>query len=155
MTIAAFESKIIGQSMNAALYWVVELSHPSMAQDLLIVNNTADVTIGTDTYKAIPFEVTFDPDAEDGNAKPQIKLSNIDQRVSRFLRNLGSAATATLKIVASDAPDTTLAEWPGISCRGLVETREIISIRFDTHKLASYKFPPHSFSPDMFPGIFK
>lgn len=155
MTSTALERNLVSQDMHVALLWVIEFSHDDVTNDLRLVNNTKDITISGKTYTAMPFDVTFDPDNTDGNSQLQIKFSNVDQRVGTFFRGLASPASATVKIISSDSKTVTQAEWPQLRCRNVVETREVVAVGFDTHQLSASKFPPHAFTPDMFPGAFK
>lgn len=155
MISAAQERNLVSQEMHVALLWVAEFSHDDVTDDLRLVSNTKDVTINGKKYIAMPFDVTFDPDNTDGNSRLQLKLSAVDQRLARFFKGLPSAATASVRAVSSDSKTLPLDKWEKMECRNLVESREVVAVGFTTHKLGESKFPPHAFTPDMFPGAFK
>lgn len=155
MTSLALERKLVSQEMHIALLWAVEITHRDDPNGLYLVNNTKDLRINSLTYVAMPFDITFDQEGEDGNSRLQIKFSNIDQTLGDFFRSKTTPATATVKLIASDSTAVSQAEWSSLRCANLIRTREIVALSFETHQLSSSRFPLHTFTPDMFPGSFK
>lgn len=155
MITANLKASLFEADMNLALLWAVEIQHDDITETLYLINDSQSHIIGPIEYMAMPFDVTFDPDDQAGDARIQIRFSNVDQTLGDFFRGLTTPATATVKIISSVDTATVQASWPTLRCMNVVQTREVLAVSFVTHQLSSAKFPPHSFTPDVFPGAFR
>jgi len=68
------------------------------------INNLEDVIIGTDTYKALPFNITFPQESYNNYTnKASLTFDNISQDLTTYLRQNARGARIDIGIVAKDS----------------------------------------------------
>lgn len=148
------------QSSGYSLPILLEITHgvSGIANPLLIVNNTVNLTYNSKVYSAFPFK--FDPpnvsnSGELSNAK--LSICAVDQQIAYILRS--TSTPPTIKAVAMFFNNEgsmifePIASWEFI-LRNVQGTADIISADLIYEDRLDYEFPVGEFRPTDFPGLF-
>jgi len=103
---ATARDAIFAQETNQVFLVLLEISHASLAEPIRVVNNWESIISGGDTYEASSFTFT-PPILEDDKITPaQLKLDNVDRRLTIASRSISTPADAVAKVVLASDPDT-------------------------------------------------
>ena len=132
---------------------LLKIDHADLTTPILVVNNTAAIISGGDTYVAFPFEIRLPDSLEDAPPRAKLRIDNVSQEIAQAIRSISSPADVTIEVVRQDDPDTIEASWPAAS---LTNARwDFLNVTGDLEfeNLVSEPYPFLTFSPAEFPGV--
>lgn len=96
-----------------ALIWFLTIEHPSFNEPLRIVSDYFEYLIDGNVYIAAPFEVTPLTDS-DTAASAEIRVQNVDRRISEAMEADTSGTRALVSAVARSSQDFDLSQDPRV-----------------------------------------
>lgn len=158
---AEFVAAMMARETGTVVLYLVDIDHEDLDTPIRIVNNTEDVIAGGHTYTAIGFDLKL-PESKDGTPRgAQISIDNTTQWFTPTLRTLQGQFEVTIRLAI---PSNALASPPvydGIEIEYL--PMQLVALQYDDttvegtlsyENLANEQFPPQSFDPFNFPGLF-
>ncbi len=144
---------------------LLTIKHPTMADDIRVVNNTQDIVSRGNSYTAFPFDI--DLPADDPTRIPRVRLTidnvgEIDDpdnpgqtiRVVDKLRQIPlPRPTVTIEIVMASAPDTVEAGPIELELQNINYSATTIEGDLVGFDVAEQAFPGDAFNTVDWPGL--
>lgn len=142
---------------------LLTIVHPELPEPIRVVNDFRPkdeqgvrkiVSRGED-FICYPFEAALPADHEDQLSRVRLRIDNVDREITASLRSISSAPRVVLEVVLASDPDTVEA--------GPFEF-ELVTASFDAlvvegelgfEPILNEPFPADSFTPNLFPGLFR
>lgn len=134
---------------------LLALSHPQMAEPILVSSDAVNTYVGGDTYQPFPFQISMPSDTDDAPPRVQLTIDAVDRSIIRAVRGLsGAPITVTQTIVLGSSPDTIEAgpftfdlrevEYDAVEISGSLQYADIIN----------EPYPSETFARSTTPGAF-
>lgn len=145
---------VLAQETDKVFLPLLSISHPDLAEPILVVNDGQNCVSNGGTYLAFPFTIDFPP--ADPDQAPQVRLvvDNVDQSIIVGIRQLSSAPTISLSVVLSDTPDTIEAGPFNMTLRQAVYDSLTIEGTLNFEDILNEPYPGDAYTPANFPGLF-
>jgi hypothetical protein len=133
---------------------LLELSHPSFAETIRLVNNTVDVVSNGNTYRHYPFRLVLPADDGETVRAVELELDNTSAELIDELRSIVDPVQCKITLVLASDLDT-----PQI----VLDFLELRSIEYDSRNIKAVivmddflntEVPSERYTPTNFPGIF-
>lgn len=87
--------------------YLLEISHPQLAQPIRVVNDTQDLVSGGHSFTGMGFRVALPDDFAQQMPRAQIAIDNVGRELTQWLEasNGGAGAQVRMMQVMRDAPD--------------------------------------------------
>jgi hypothetical protein len=142
-------------AQQTAEVWLIllKMSHPSLPDDVRIVNNYTSVTSGGDLYIALPFVCEFPTEDPDSPGEARIYIDNIDRTIVNAIREMDTPPSITLQVVLASQPNTVEASFAGMTLRDCKWDVQAVSgvLRFEDISTEPVSV---QMTPQRFPGMF-
>jgi hypothetical protein len=151
--IAAFNA----QTTTQAFYALLEITHPSWAGPVRLVNNTEDVVSNALTFTAFPFSVVLPTDDEGSAPRLRVSVANTTRIIVAEMRAVAGSrtrVTASLSIVSTIDADTAIADFPDFDLVNVSYNADVMTFDLVVDPFMTEAFPALSFAPSLTPGIF-
>lgn len=132
---------------------LLKIEHDDLAAPIRIVNNTVDITSGSDVYSAFAFEIRLPDSLEDAPPRGRLRINNVSREIGQAIRDISSAAAVTLEVVRQDDPDTIEVSWPAMRLTNVRWDFLIVEGDLEFEDLTREPYPYLTFSPAEFPGV--
>ena len=76
----------------------LEIAHAAVPDNILIVADTRDVTVGARTFTALPFTVILPQDKDDESRQAAIEVDNVGRRMVEWVEASSGGRGATMKV---------------------------------------------------------
>lgn len=107
MSVANFFSMLHDETTGEVAMVLCTMSHSSWADDIRLVANNEDVTIGGDTYLSVGLQLSFPDDALGREPEMHWQLHDVDMVVSESILTADGVIDVSISLVlASDTSDT-------------------------------------------------
>lgn len=144
--------------------FLLTITHPKIADPILLSTDpttrlTDDpATWGTvsrsQTYLYGGIDVTL-PDEQDGSAPSgKLTIQNVTRDLVPLARSVSSPPSVKVECVLASAPDTVEASWPVLNMSNLVADASNLTFDLTIDALTTEPFPPLTFAPGSFPGLY-
>jgi len=97
---------INSNTTDVAFLWLLTVRDPSSSLVLRAVNNLEDVVSRGNTFTAFPFDLVLPPDDGQRPQNCQLVCANVDQALTRVIRETLAPPQVLLELVLSDALNT-------------------------------------------------
>lgn len=147
---------------NVAVLDTLEISHHSIAEPIYLVRNNVDLVLTleddtTHTFTAAAFKVTLPKKSDEGVQDLDLKICNVDRRVSDFMEQASNFQT---KVVCKYRPylstDLTQPQYDPpllLALSDITATIYEVSARASFADLVNRKFPNEIYSRLTFPSL--
>lgn len=156
-----FVAAMMGRESGIVVLNLVDIEHEDLDATIRIANNTEDVICGGNTYTAMGFEVRL-PDDKDGTPRgAQIRIDNTTQWLTPTIRSLQGEFLVTLKVAIPSDANASPPVYDNVEIEYM--PMQLIAVQMDDmtvegtlsyENLANEQWPPQSFTPFDFPGLF-
>jgi len=144
-------------SINAnAEVWLVLLSLRGSTGVFNVVNNNEDIESNGTTYYAYPFDIALPPDSLQKQPTVSLRIDNVDQSLTDWIRREFDPPTVELKIVLASDPDKVEisldflklvnANWDAFTITGTLQVDDVFN--------AAFPSVGQTYTPPQFPGLF-
>ena len=147
------KSSIAAAQTEEVFLYLLKISHDDLDDDILLVNNTVDVTAGADTYSAFPFAVNLPDDVEDQMPSVELVVDAVDQTIITAVRSISTAPTVELSLVLASQPTTVEAGPYEFTVRSVDYNAETVTFELGYEDILNEAFPAHTFDIRTFPGL--
>jgi hypothetical protein len=93
------------QETDVCFVYLLEVSHPDLANPLRFTNNNESLTSNGNLYQSWPFEVELPDQGEDKIPRARLVFDAVDNSITTVLRGLSEAPSLVISIVAVDTPN--------------------------------------------------
>lgn len=154
ISINALQAMLASETDEIFLF-TLKISHSSLEDDLLFVNDTQDLERSDGTYQAFPFQVVLPEDSDESNLNMSVVIDNVDQQVIQIIRNLSTSPTIEISVVLKSSPNTIEAGPFEMRLKDVDYDALTISgtVGYDEDFL-NEPFPAHQFTPQTTPNLF-
>jgi len=118
------------------------------------VNNYEDVVHGGNTYTAVAFDARPPDDVEDRIPDVNIVFDNVDRAIIADIRSATGAPDITMSIVLQSDPNVVEVGPFSFKIRSVDYNALTISGTLKYEDILNESFPPLSYTPLTFPGLF-
>lgn len=156
-----FVSAMMGREAGIVVLNLVDIEHEDLDEPIRIVNNTEDVICNGHTYTAMGFEVRL-PEERDGTPRgATIRVDNTTQWLTPIIRSLQGELLVTLRVAIPSDAGASPPVYDGVEIEYM--PMQLIATQIDDvtvdgtlsyENLANEQWPPQSFNPFDFPGLF-
>jgi nitrogen fixation protein len=156
-----FVSTLLARESGTVVLMLVDIEHEDLETPIRIVNNTEDVVSGGNLYTAVGFEVRL-PDDRDGTPRgAQLQIDNTTQWLTPTVRSLFGEFLVTIRIAIPSDAEAVPPEYDGIEMEylpmqltSLQMNETTVEATLSYENLANELYPPESFDPFHFRGLF-
>ncbi len=153
MTAALTSSAFDDETVDVWLV-LLRLDHDDLAQPILVVNNNEDITSGSDTYTAFPFDIQLPDDVEDSPPRARLQIDNVSREIAQSIRLLTGPMSVLIEVVLASDPDVIERSWPDFILTDVKWDALKVSGDLSLENFVNEPYPAGSFTPGAFPGIF-
>lgn len=156
-----FTQALLARETSAMVLTLLDITHPEMDEDIRIVNNIEGVWSLGHWYTPVGFDCIL-PEERDGTPRAaKISIDNTTQWFTPILRQMQSAFDCTIKIALGDPSKLPMQVFNNIEIEYM--PMQLIAVQWDDttavftlsyENLANEQWPPQSFNPFDFPGLF-
>ena len=104
MPVSDYRRSARSVSPQDTLLDAIQLTHPDAGTPLLIVNATADVTVGEDRYLAMPFGLRWPDQGENRLPRAEIEVDNVGRRLTRWIEDTDGLDGAQVRLMQIRQP---------------------------------------------------
>jgi hypothetical protein len=157
---AAALRAMLAQQTPEDLRPFLEISHASFSAPILATCNAAgqDVSAGGKTYVYYPFEVTLPGEYADKLASVTLRIDNVSDEIVVNIRGMkfrDGPATVSLFAALASTPDQVEYGPVELKLRKTSVDQLVVAGELRDDDLLNERYPAHSFTPNLFPGMFK
>jgi hypothetical protein len=144
------------QQSDAALLWLLTITHTPTATLFRAVNNLTDITSRGNLFQAYAFDLVLPEESLDRVVSVSITIANIDLVLVDMLRAAAASPVVTLELVVSDTPNTVEFSASGLFLREVEWDAQRITGKLEPNDVLSQKFPSRDamYTPLNTPGLF-
>lgn len=148
------KAAIAAQSTGEVFLYLLKISHADLDDDILLVNNIANVTAGADTYIAFPFVINLPPDdVEDQLPSIELIIDAVDRTIIQAVRSIDTTPTVEVKLVLASQPTTVEAGPYTFEVRSVEYNAETVRFELGYEDILNEAFSAHTFNLKDFPGL--
>lgn len=145
---------IFSQETAEVFLLLLTIAHPNLSPPIRVVNNQQDITSGGDTYTAFPFEITLPDEKEESIPRMRLAIDNVDKQIVQAMRSLTSPPTITLTVVLASQPDTVEVSFTGFVLRDVTHNALVVEGSLMLEDVLNEAYSQHSFTPNLYAGLF-
>jgi len=157
-TLTAIAQKAVhARETSDVVLLLLELSHVQFAQTHYLVQNSTDVTISGQTYKATRMSITLPYDADDQLRQLQVSIDNADQTLTEDILNAQITPPQAVIYVAvsNNINDPEITAGPmTFDVQQVVGTDSDLGLVLLGPPVLNEPLLGWSYTPDLFPGLF-
>ncbi len=152
---SAMQTAIHARATDEVFLVLLTIDHEDLPVAERYVNNTEDITSNGRVFTAYPFSVTL-PD-QDPEKPPEVTLvlDNVAQDIIITLRSFSSPLSIDLEVVMASDPDTIEIGPLSLEVMNADWDAGVITCRISYPELLDEPVPFDTYSPALFPGMFK
>jgi hypothetical protein len=149
-----FREAIFSQQTEEVFILLIEISHPTLPDDIRVCSGGRNITIGENLYVYYPFDITLPDDIAENVSRAKLIISNISRDLISAIRGMASSPIINVKMVLASDPTVTEIAFEGfklvtVDYNALTITGDISVEDFLTEPVQG-----DSFVPSQFPGLF-
>lgn len=149
-----FREAIFSQQTEEVFILLIEISHPTLPDDIRVCSGGRNITIGENLYVYYPFDITLPDDIAENVSRAKLTISNISRDLISAIRGMASSPIINVKMVLASDPTVTEIAFEGfklvtVDYNALTITGDISVEDFLTEPVQG-----DSFVPSQFPGLF-
>jgi hypothetical protein len=146
----------LASSSDVAWLCLLQLwTKPDGSDKLYVVNNSEPVVSRGVTFEPFPFSVLLPADDSDSLPQVTLTLSNVDQRLTEYVRGLPVAPYVVVELVTSSYPDVIEKSLSFLKLVSVTYDAMTITGKLDVDNFLAQKFPAESYTPPQFPALFR
>ena len=135
---------------------LLTIDHYDLTEPIRVVNNTESIVSRGMTFIACPFDVKLPNSTDEAPPTAQLRIDNVSKEVGIALREITDSVSVKLEVVnASDSWGHVEADFSGFTLTNVVVNITSITGTLGLDNLRVEPFPANSFTPGLFPGLFK
>lgn len=147
---------------NDAVFETIQLSHPSIAEDIFLVRNRTDLeltleTSETVTFKACGFGMSLPKKGDSGLQELNLSIDNVDRRISDFLntaKNFTTKVSVTYRPYLQSDPSQPQMDPPLVLCLSDVKVDLFqCTGKASFADLLNKKYPSQNYTRKKFPSL--
>ena len=132
---------------------LLTISHPSLAEDIRVVNNLVAITSNALEYIAFPFDIQLPDSKEDSQPSAKLTISNVSREIGQAIRLISTPPSVKIAVVRQDTPDIVEAQFVGMRLNNVKYDMMMVSADLEFEDLTREEYPSLKFSPSIFRGI--
>ncbi len=132
---------------------LLRITHPALAEPVLLANNTEDVVSNGETFIGFPFDITLFDDNEQ-TPRAQLEVQNVDRRIGDAVLALTSPALMDIMIVLASDPDTIELDFKGFELREVKGNATSVQASIVGIDLGNWPWPWRRATQAAFPGLY-
>lgn len=149
-----FREAIFSQQTEEVFILLIEISHPTLPDDIRVCSGGRDITSGGNLYVYYPFDITLPDDVAESVSKAKITIGNVSRDLTDAIRRMTSSPVINVKLVLASNPDVIEIAFEGfklvtVDYNALTITGDISIEDFLTEPVQG-----DSFVPSQFPSLF-
>ena len=152
---------MMARETGLVVLYLLDIDHEDLEEPIRLVNNTEDVISGGNTYTAMGFEVRLPDDRDATPRGAQLRIDNTTQWFTPIFRSLFGEFLVTIRIAIPTNASATPPVYDGIEIEylpmqlvALQSGNQTVEGTLSYENLANELWPPQSFNPFDFPGLF-
>ena len=151
---ATARAALFAQQTGQALLTLLEIDHPDLDAPIRVVNNTENIVSGGVTFCACAFDVPPPDDLSEAPPSVTLSICNVDRSITYALESIASPPTIKMWVIVGSTPN--VEEIGPIEFSLLAVSYDVLTIEctLGFEPILNESIPGHSFTPDLFPGIF-
>jgi hypothetical protein len=143
------------QNSEAVFLVLVTIFLEGVQPDLLVVNNTEDITSRGQKFVGCPFRISLPEDVDSViTTNAQLEIDNVDPRIWQAVRSLSFSPRVVIEIILASEPDTVLLKTQGLRLREASVTTTTVTGTLIPDSIWQTGFPIDDFDPPQNPGLF-
>lgn len=151
---AALKAGLFAQETGEVILPLLTVTHASMST-LRFVRNQTSITSRGNTYVPYPFDALLPDDTDEGEMRVQITIDAIDRQIIIAIRSLTTPPGILLELIRAADPDTVEMSVPDCLLRSVEYDAQVITGQLGFQEdIRNEPFPQHTFTPNLFPGLF-
>jgi len=132
---------------------LLTISHPSLSENICVVNNKKAITSNDIEYLAFPFEITLPDSKEDSQPSAKLAISNVSREIGIAIRSISTPPSVTIAVIRQDTPDIVEAQFVGMRLNNVKYNVMTVTADLEFEDLTREEYPSLKFSPSIFKGI--
>lgn len=153
-----FKTMSNASETGEVLLALVTIDSPSIVGGpLRVVQDLQNITSNGNVYTAFPFEIRLAGDSDNSPAKITLTIDNIDRTMIAAIKGIPPTTPPTVKveIVVASQPDTVEITMDNLVLKNVTGDAFRIDGELWMDEEDLLPFPEGSFTPPLFPGLFK
>ena len=131
---------------------LITISHPSLSEDIRVVNNKIAIISNGLEYIAFPFDIILPDSKEDSQPSAKLTISNVSREIGQAIRLISTPPNVKITVVRQDTPDIMEAQFVGMRLNNVKYDMMTVSADLEFEDLTREEFPSLKFSPSIFLG---
>lgn len=156
-SISASMKRALNQSASDEVFLLLlEISHPSLSEPILVTNNPENVISNGDTYISLPFDLVLPDTPENGVPVAKLQIDNIDRMIVQAVREMqpGTPCSVIMRVVLASDPDYVEIEFLDFIMTNVTYDALTVQGDLSIENFSSKPYPAGTFSPRFFGGLF-
>ena len=150
-----FLESAFGEETDEVWLVLLTIDHRDLASSITVVNNTENVFSRGIQFIACPFDVKLPSSTDERPPQAQLRIDNVSKEIGTALREVSDGVSVKLEVVSAADPETVEASFPGFTLRNAAINVGSVTGTLGLDDLRLEPFPAYSFTPGLFPGLFK
>ena len=134
---------------------MLTIDHYDLTEPIRVVNNTENIVSRGMTFIACPFDVKLPNSTDEAPPTAQLRIDNVSKEVGIALREITDSVSVKLEVVGASDSCWVEADFSGFTLTNVVVNITSITGTLGLDNLRVEPFPANSFTPGLFPGLFK
>lgn len=151
----AVREAIYSQQTSEAFLILLRVSHENLDNDIKVTSDAVETDHNGDTFDPFPFRVRLPNETDDEISKIELEIDNVSREIVTAIRDINSAPSVTMKVVASSDTDTTEAGPFEFAFTDISYDELTVRGQLSNPALDEASFPADTMNPSNFPGLFK
>lgn len=132
---------------------LLTIRHPTLNDDIRVVNNNEDIVSNGRAYIAYPFEIELPGEDAEQPPMARLRIDNVDRLLVATIREILTPPTAKIQVVLASQPNTVEIEFDGLTLRNVVYDASTISADLAFEQIMVEPVAT-MMTPSKFPGLF-
>lgn len=133
---------------------LLTLSHPTLPEDIRLVNNTVDIVSRGLTFTAFPMTVRLPADDGESAREFSIDFDNVGLELIAALRSITSEIGVKLEMILASMPDQVQMSQEELKIQNISYTKSRISSKVILDNFLNTEMTSERYTPTNFRGLF-
>lgn len=136
--------------------WLVLLtiSHPDLADDIRVVNNTEQITSNGQVFLSFPFEINLPDEKDDAPSRAKLTIDNVSREIGQTIREITTPPQITIEVIRAEDPEFIEVSWPNFWLRNVSFNANQVRGDLVLEDFTDEPYPAGTFVPSAFGGLF-
>jgi hypothetical protein len=151
---ATAKSAAFAEETSEAFLVLLQITAPSLAATINVVNNYSNITSNGTEYIGFPFDITIPDESESQMPSAKLTIDNVDRQIVEAVRMLTETANISISVILASSPNTIERGPYSMQMRNVEYDGINVSADLLSDDIFNEPYPGKAFTPTNWPGLF-